>query len=143
MKKTITILLFLLVCFSISFAETKSRHEITNQRIIDISPFDCNDDCANLSTYKIINIDTFKALYAKQDKRWTKIGFKNLKLTGFDEDAIQLENNEYQWLYAVTFSDENMEELLNHKNQNVNVYGHVREDTRYGWGIIIDVIEFL
>lgn len=142
MKKNIFVLLVLFVCFSISFARTKSKHEITSQRIIDISPFDCDDDCGNLNTYKIINIDTFRALYANRDKRWTKIEFKNLKLSDFREDAVLLKDNDYNRICAVTFDDKNMEELLNHKNSTVNVYGHVREDTRYGWGIIIDVIEF-
>jgi len=144
MKKiSIVFLIFLLIGSSFLFASTKWKHEVTSQRILNIDGLDCNDECGDVSTYKIISIDTFKALYATRDKRMKKVGFKNLKISGYEKDAVQLENDEYQWLYAVTFYEEDMEELLNHKNGKVNVYGHVREDTRYGWGIIIDVVEFL
>ncbi|MBR4245370.1 MAG: hypothetical protein IKQ13_00065 [Treponema sp.] len=123
------------------YNKKNEMYKTSENRIVDISPVNCDEECGDISTYKIISIDTFRALYAKQSNRWAKIGFENLKLTHYEENALRLVNNEHQWLYAVTFNDEVMEKMVGHKNAIVNIYGHVREDTRYGWGIIIDVIE--
>ena len=113
MKKNFLFVLYFICISLFCFGEAK----ISSNKIVDIDPFDCDNECGNVNSYKIISIDLFDALYSTKTHSLdrTKVGIKNLKITRFSENCFSLVDSECNYIYAVTFDDDVLENVVINK----------------------------